>query len=115
MSRCHTRDLLLLLIQFRHFSTSAIAFAAASSPPLTRRLTGLEADVLNVWGDFLEALRETNKELIGMTDAKLGQNLDAENRLLKKITTSITGTSTIAKFYKKSFEMELKAEKKLLT
>jgi hypothetical protein len=86
-----------------------------TSSAFTRGLTGLEADILKVWGDFLEYSRETNKELIGMTDAKLGQNLDAENKLLKKITTSITGTTTIAKFYKKWFEAELKAEKKLLT
>ena len=55
-------------------------------------LSGVQADVLNDWGDYFKGWRDTNNKLIAMTDAELDQHLDEEINQLTKFRNSITGT-----------------------
>jgi hypothetical protein len=86
-----------------------------ASPTSTQGLTGVEADIINGWVNYFKEWRKINEECIGMTDARLAAHLDSETKRLRRFVSSITSTTTGAKFHKKSFDADFKIAEKLLT
>ena len=78
-------------------------------------LSGIEADVLNDWGDYFKGWRDINTGLITMTDAELGQHLDQEVNKLKKFKSSIEGDSPSDKFHKKFLDDDINDAGRLRT
>jgi hypothetical protein len=78
-------------------------------------LSGVQADILNDWGDYFKVWRDVNKELIDMTDAELDQHLKDEIKQLKRSKESITGDSSSDKVHKKNFDDDINDAGRLLT
>jgi|SRR6476619_5114399 len=78
-------------------------------------LSGVQADVLNDWGDYFKGWRETNDKLIAMTDAELDQHLDDEIQQLNKFRNSITGTSLSDEVHKKFLNDDISDATRLRT
>jgi hypothetical protein len=80
-----------------------------------KSLSGVQADVLNDWGDYFKVWRQTNDKLIAMTDAELDQHLDEEIKQLKKFRGSITGSSLSDEVHKKFLDDDISDAGRLLT
>jgi hypothetical protein len=78
-----------------------------TSATFMQGLSGVQADVLNDWGDYFKGWRETNNKLIAMTDPELDQHLDEEIAQLNKFRGSITGNSLSDQVHKRFLDDDI--------